>query len=285
MSISVQRCLSCFFLATMVSVGLLLGGVVPGAAAAPAGAAEPIMVWTQEAEGLYQVYLSRQVDGQWQTPQAISTNKKLNIVPAVTATRAGEIWVVWAVFDQGATDLYFRRFSDGAWAESEKIETGLQANIAPSLLVDSSQVVWLVWSGSDGQDDDIYYARWNGSAFEPAQRIADNAVPDVLPVLGLNSKGMVWAQWQYHGEAGYQTRTAVWSGEGWSEPVEASPSFLLRRLEPAASVAVEEPTLEFEIPDFVANPDTLSLFLPEQEVQSIPVRLLNRQGQEAGKRQ
>lgn len=249
---------------------------------------DSLVVWSQATGGNYQVLLAQKSAGQWLEPQVVSNNDSLNIVPCAIAGDNGEIWVVWTVASLGKTDLYFSRKVDGTWSEEQKIETGLDTNIAPSILLDNEQTLWLVWSGGDGQDDEIFFSRWNGTAFEAAGRISDNGVPDVLPVLGITSKGNVWVQWNMYGDQGYIAMAAEWDGNEWSEPevlgddsfstqkaAEATNNFHLLTRQSGQDVAAYEVELEnFTLPESVANPDTASLFLPEQEIQSLPLRLL-----------
>ena len=264
--ISIYVCAAVFLL-----VGSLCTQATENIKDAPDGTA---MVWVQNSDGNFPVFFSAFDGKQWKEPLIVSENEKLNLVPSITKGDKGEIWVVWTLFDKGETDLFFKYYADGSWSDEQKIETGLAANIASSILFDDEKVLWLVWAGSDGQDDDIYYTRWNGSAFEPAERITDNSVPDVLPVLGMTSKGKVWVQWKYYGDSGYETMVSEWKGTEWSEAKLADGNFFLKYAsvkEPAG----EAEELEIELPEFVSDPRAVSVFVPDQEIQSIPIRLMD----------
>ena len=266
-SISVYVCAAVFLLAG----SLCVQAAESTKAATPDGTA---IVWVQSDEGNFPVFFSMYDGEQWKEPLVISENDKLNLVPSVTKNDKGKIWVVWTVFDKGETDLFYKYYAGESWSDEQKIETGLDANIAPSILFDDDNVLWLVWAGSDGQDDDIYYTRWNGSAFEPAERITDNSVPDVLPVLGLTSTGTLWVQWKYYGDSGYETMVSEWKGSEWSEAKLADGDFYLKY----ASVnnpAQEVEELEIELPEVVEDSKAVSAYVPGQEIQSVPLRMMD----------
>lgn len=231
------------------------------------------LTWVEEHKGNFAVFYSQYDGDQWGEPAVISANDKLNIVPTVTRGAGKEKWLAWTVFDSGTTELHFARYHRGEWTEEQTFETGLPANIAPSLLIDSQQVVWLVWAGGDGQDDDIYYTRWNGSAFEPPERIIDNSVPDVLPVLGLTADGTVWVQWKHYADAGYITMVARWDGEQWEGVTVVEESLYLQYAETITDE--KEPLiLDLKLPDYLQDPGKASMYVPGQEVQSVPLRLV-----------
>ncbi len=259
-------------------LGLLFVGQGTLAAAVDCTTHEAIAVYTQGEEARYSVFLSTRNDGVWQEPIKLSENTFFNIVPAVAVNAEKDIWVVWAVFNQGETSLYMKRYEKGSWTEEEKIETGMTSSIAPSLLFDDDNVLWLVWAGDDGQDDDIYYSRWNGAHFEPPARVTDNMVPDVQPVLGLTEDGVPWVQWQFYDGEKYSVRSAIWNDrqsewlmqtEGESEP----PLQKAIRVQAADTKGPVEGTA-IELPDFIQHPQTSSLHIPGESVQSIPYRML-----------
>ena len=266
------RVLGCYVCAVaFLLVGSLCAQATEKTKDLPYGTA---MVWVQNSEGNFPVFFSKFDGKQWKEPLIVSENEKLNLVPSIAKGDKGEIWVVWTLFDKGETELFFKYYAGGSWSDEQKIETGLPANIAPSILFDDQKILWLVWAGSDGEDDDIYYTRWNGSAFEPAERITDNSVPDVLPVLGMTPEGKLWVQWKYYGDSGYETMVSEWKGTEWSEAKLAKGNFLLKYAS-AKESAGETEELEIELPEFISDPRAVSVFVPDQEVQSIPIRLMD----------
>lgn len=254
---------------------LCCSGITAGAVERKSDEQEAVIVWSQEEEMRFPVYLSVLQAGQWQEPVLISDNEKLNVVPSVTMTEHGTIWVIWSVFSQGDIHLHMNRLDNGLWTGEEKIETGFSSNTSPTVGVDGRGVLWLVWAGHDGQDDEIFFSRWNGFAFEPAMRITDNEVPDVLPVLGLTETGAPWVQWQRFDEDGYQTMTAQWNedDQSWSSPVQVLEDVPLRQFL-ATDDAEDHVVQEIVLPDYVTIPESASLYIPGQQVQSLPVRLL-----------
>lgn len=291
---------------TALSVPLLLSHTTINAAdqnpveESGGGSSSSVWVWADKTDNQHAIFLSRSQDDSWNDVEKISDNEAVNVVPAVTKITDKDLLVVWSAFKNGQSQLLFKFQDEGKWGEETVYYTGLASNTAPSVAVDKEGKAWLVWAGFNGLNDEIYYATWDGSGFDTPTPITNNSVPDILPVIGLDSDtGMPWIQWQQYTPSGYAAYQSFWDDEEWSEPlvvpakdatdkgdeqdIVGQRNAQVRKTVAAATDEEVQPgdtttpeVVEIEIPEFVTEPDGASVHLPEQEIQSLPVRSMIR---------
>jgi|GEM_PF-3455448 len=237
-----------------------------------------VTVWSGGDDGQSAILLSQKIDEQWSEPFVLSVSDELNITPSIAVDeKNGDAVVVWSSFYKGQISLFMKQYVDGEWLESQEIVTGMDVNVAPSVVYDDEGAIWSVWVSSDGEGDDIYYSRWNGTTFEPAERITDNSVPDLSPVLGKTAEGMVWVQWKRYSSSGFITQVASWNGESWELQNNITDDvFLLHYPTQNKENDVEAEEILLDLPEYVTDPDMASVFLPEQEIQSIPIKFIRK---------
>ncbi|MCP4202956.1 MAG: hypothetical protein GY769_13620 [bacterium] len=104
-----------------------------------------------------------------------------------------------------------------SWENVEVVsiqDSGPQLALSAAVLDDGS---WLVlWAGYDGTDDDIFWSRRvNRTWSQPRRLHPDNQVPDILPTVAAHGNS-AHAAWSFFDGNDYRTRTARWSGTGWT---------------------------------------------------------------------
>ena len=245
-----------------------------------------LAVWSQAQGSEYPVLLSRYKDGEWSSPEKLSFNNRLNLVPSVTSGQGDENWVVWSTVEGEQTNLYFKYFRNGTWSEEKKIETGFTSNTAPSIAVDADGVVWLAWAAFDGQDDEIYITNWNGTTFTPPQRISDNQVPDILPIMSFDSTSKQLAvEWQGYAAGTYSSFQSNYSHGKWSQASEVSE--VKEQVSTSSATAMNmmqlnrpaNESVEVDLPEFLLSQPSLSLHIKGKAVQSMPARLLQMENE------
>ena len=242
------------------------------------------IVWADPSDNEYAVYYSSRSKDGWSPALKISDNDRLNITPAITIHHnddtwpngdiwpKSDIWVVWSVMNGTDIHLYYKKFSNNEWSQETKFDTGMKSNTSPTVAVDGAGILWLVWAGNNGQNDEIYYSRWKKGEFDYPRKITDNKVPDVLPILSIDGQSAMpridWIQACDSGNCAYHTQ---WSESGWSD---------ITRSGAGKIVGGEMRTKELgektiEVPSFVKTPQSISVFIEGESIQSLPLRLTN----------
>lgn len=290
-----------YILTFALSLGLTMSATTPGSCNETEGLdtvapATPgtVWVWSEKSENQYAVMLSQSVEDGWTETEKVSDNDSVNVVPAVTKINKENLLIVWSSFKNGQSQLLYRLQEEGKWGDETAFYTGLASNTAPAVAVDKEGTIWLVWVGFNGLNDEIYFSTWDSAEFSTPTPITSNSVPDILPVLGVDTvTGLPWIQWQQYTDSGYVDYQSFWQDDQWTEPIlvpatvetvdeAVAPSTteqknaLVKKTAGATdgvSVAVDT---EIEIPEFVTEPDSASLYLPGYEIQSLPVRSMIR---------
>lgn len=253
-----------------------------------------VWAWADRVGKDNMVFISRKVGGTWSTPETISQQGGINVVPSVTSSGNGDdLFAVWTNYNNSQAQLRYRQLKAGGWGEEQEYYSGLVSNTAPTVADDGSGKLWMVWAGYNGISDEIYYSRWNGSSFDSAKAITANEVPDILPVLGIDeASGHPWIQWLQYTDSGYKKFETSWDGSAWSAPVRVesqtatgagSSSLGARSALPTKKVAgtaattasQDDDAMDIEIPAFVTSPESASLHIPGYAVRSLPVRSMS----------
>ena len=239
-----------------------------------------LAVWSQAQGDEYPVLLTRQTNEGWSTPEKLSNNNNLNLVPTITNDKQNETWVIWSSTEGSNTYLLYKRTQNGQWSDEKKLETGFSSNTAPSIVVDSNNVLWLTWSAFDGQDDEIYSTFWNGSAFTTPVRVTDNQVPDILPIMSFDSaSNTLSVEWQGYSNGTYETFQVSYNEGKWDKTTtsqKSQPQSITNGI-PAGVIAAdrfETETIDVNLPEFLLSQPSLSLHVKGKAIQSLPARLL-----------
>jgi len=231
------------------------------------------MVWADPSDHEYAIFYSSKNNGDWSRPVKLSDNDKLNVTPAITFDPTGIGWVVWSALEGSEIHLYYQRLRNNAWDWETKIDTSLSSNTSPTLLVDRLGIIWLAWAGNNGQNDEIFFSRWINGAFETPIQITDNSVPDILPVLSMekiNSMPRIdWLQFCDSGNCAYYSQ---WTGNAWSEPSPVNTDENM--VGNVTASALQEK--KFQIPSFVKTPQSVSVHIDGDSIQSRPLRLVTQ---------
>ena len=174
------------------------------------------LVWSKKTESQYNLYYSKQVQGQWSAPVIIASDDTPIILPTLAKNTNNEIWVVWNVLRDGKGRLRYCHFQNEKWGESYNLKTQNETDMAPSLHLDTSGTPWLVWAGLNG-DDDIFFSRWDGKRWTDPELINSNdAWPDILPVISNNEAGQLQVKWTGYDGRNYVSYISIWNGQQWT---------------------------------------------------------------------
>ena len=231
------------------------------------------IVWAEPSDHEYAIFYSSKNNGDWSSPVKLSDNDKLNVTPAITFDPTGIGWVVWSALEGSEIYLYYQRFHNNAWDRETEIDTGLSSNTSPTLLVDRLGIIWIVWAGNNEQNNEIFFSRWINGVFETPIQITDNSVPDVLPVLSVDKINSIpridWLQFCDSGNCAYYSQ---WTGNTWSEPSPVNKEENI--VGNATASALQEKKIQ--IPSFVKTPQSVSVHIDGDSIQSRPLRLIPR---------
>mgnify|MGYP001827810740 FL=1 len=231
------------------------------------------IVWAEPTGHEYAIFYSSKNSGEWSRPVKLSDNDKLNVTPAIVFDPTDIGWVVWAALEGSEIYLYYQRLRNQKWDRETKIDTGLSSNTSPTLLVDRLGTIWLAWAGNSGQNDEIFFSRWINGDFETPIQITYNLVPDVLPVLSMDETNRMpridWLQFCDSGNCPYYSK---WTGDAWSEP---SPVNTLEAMVGNATASAFQEK-KIQIPSFVKTPQSVSVHIDGDSIQSRPLRLVPR---------
>ncbi|MEW5985932.1 MAG: hypothetical protein AB1791_04805 [Chloroflexota bacterium] len=149
-----------------------------GPAIAMATDGTPYVVWRDNSNGNYDIYVRRwnETAGNWDEVTAgsasgggISNSSGHSYSPTMAIAPDGTVYVAWDdVSDsEGDTEIYVRRWSGGDWEEvgvgsasAGGISNNSSTSSNPSLAVSPEGIVYAVWEDDLSGNDEIYVLRW-----------------------------------------------------------------------------------------------------------------------------
>lgn len=239
---------------------------------------ENIWVWADSLEGRNEIFLTRGVGEEWATPEKLSANIAVNVVPAAIKLLDGRVFVVWSAFEGGQSKIVYRIEGADGWGEETVFPSDLTQNTAPTAATDSEGNVWLIWAGFNGLSDEIFYSIWDGTEFTTAVALTNNDIPDILPVVGYDRETKtLWIEWQQFTKNGYVFYQVTNNDGNWSEPAEVnkeddSASQQQSTVEQVGQKEDETGTFELVIPEVVTDVESASVHIPGNAIQALPMR-------------
>ncbi len=147
----------------------------------------------------------------WSTPQALTSNTQMDILPMLTTASDGSVNLIWlhgnaadypiAPDDTVAIDvsLQIREWNGGNWSEATILTEGLATDGKVSIVAgDISVVVWNTDSDGDSSttvDREIQLMVKENGTWSSPQTITNNSYADVSPLLTQTSDGQPMLIW------------------------------------------------------------------------------------------
>ncbi len=203
-------------------------------------------IWEVDTGADVELYFSRQVGGEWSTPQPVHSRPQAwDRAPSLAVALDGVPWLAWSTADRDNPDqsrLVVAHWAGQHWSKEQEVPLGTSSHPrAPALAAGPDGTLWLAWVGFDGVDDEIFASRWLGGTWSsPWQVSADDADPalyDCQPQLAVGQDGQPWLVWTGH-QSGVDDEiyASRWTGTGWSpeqmvslddEALDVEPSLVL----------------------------------------------------------
>ena len=144
-------------------------------------------------------------------------------LPAVWATRSGDLWVAWQEYDDTADAVYARRRGRTGWEPAWRLDSGRDV-FGVAVAEDGRGNIWVIWSMQVNGNWDLYGRFHDGRSWSASERLTSAAGPDVFHRAARDGQGRLWVVWTRPVTGG---RTAVFArrreGQGWSAEEEISP--------------------------------------------------------------
>jgi len=152
------------------------------------------VVWQDNREGDWDIYLSTSVDGiSWSTETRINdpnNGNQVNPAIAIDGLSPNQAHVVWQDDLAGNQDICIAASSDGfATKTISQITTDSFDQVEPAVTADSANTIYVVWTDGRNGSNDIYGAASNNPWTNVA--IVSNANNQSSPVIAAESTGSI----------------------------------------------------------------------------------------------
>ncbi|MBN2361722.1 MAG: hypothetical protein JXR83_19880 [Deltaproteobacteria bacterium] len=139
----------------------------------------PVVAWSDNTSGNYEIYIKQFVGGGWvdvgagsSSSGGISDSTGSSLAPSLDLDGLGKPVVAWQDYASGDHEIYVKRFDGSVWAdvgEGSSSSGGISNNTgpseAPSLDLDGSGKPIVAWHDSTSGYYEIYIKRYNGSVW------------------------------------------------------------------------------------------------------------------------
>jgi len=146
-----------------------------------------MLVWTQEVNGLSQVYTSRRVgDAEWSTAIRLDANdldpndQGNASAPSLAIDANNDAFVVWQQYDGKRENIWLNRFAGGGWGKAQLLETDQRGDaVKPSIAFGNDRQAFAIWSQDQDLGSDLMARLFVGAAgsntgWAPPEKIASN---------------------------------------------------------------------------------------------------------------
>jgi len=150
------------------------------------------VVWQDNREGDWDIYVSTSVDGiSWSTETRVNDPNEGNQVnPAIVIDGQDFAHVVWQDDHAGNQDIYLSTSSDGFVTTTvSQITSHVSDQVEPAVAADSAYTIYVVWTDMRNGSNDIYGAASNNPWTNGA--IVSNANNQSSPAIAAESAGSI----------------------------------------------------------------------------------------------
>jgi len=207
------------------------------------GAERPVVVWSENRNGEWDLY-ARTLDGdRWRPAVRVSANPGPDIHPAMATDAHGRVWLVWQSFVRGQSEIVAARYVAGRWSEPAVVGSGPANEWDPAIAADAAGNVAIAWDSYAKGDYDVALrilpAAGSIAPGEPTW-VAASLDFEARPALAYDRAGRLWIAWEEMParwgkdfgnlvrdegrglyQQGPQLRVRVRSGNEWLQPAES----------------------------------------------------------------
>jgi len=161
-------------------------------------------VWNESADGNWEIYYKRSVDGglSWEANIRLTNDPELSILPTL-AISGSAVHVTWGDLRDGNSEIYYKRSIDGGltWGADTRLTNNSSISKYSSITSSGSNVHIVWFDGRDGNPE-IYYKNSidGGDTWSSDLRLTSNSGFSYIPVVAA-SGSVVHVAW-YDSTAG-----------------------------------------------------------------------------------
>jgi len=125
------------------------------------------VVWQDNRQGDWDVYLSTSVDGlNWSSERMVADSNDNQINPAIVIDSSNKVYIVWEDDRNGNQDIYIAESSNSFVTKTvSQITSNSSSQTAPGIAADSDNTVYVVWTDTRDGSNDIYGAASNSGSW------------------------------------------------------------------------------------------------------------------------
>lgn len=199
---------------------------------------QPLVAWTDNSSGNWEIYVRRWDGMDWvelgtgsASGGGISDNSGISYSPSLVIAPDQTPIVAWADRTSGEDEIYVRRWNGVDWVEmgaGSAVGGGISNNSGrshqPSLAVSSSGEIAVAWTDNSGFDEEIYVRKWDGAGWVEVGAgsangggVSSNQLDSSYPSLALESGGNPIVAWADTSSGEAQIYVRRFDGVQWKE--------------------------------------------------------------------
>lgn len=173
-------------------------------AAACADQGEPIVAWTEIADGRWLIKAATTENQRFRPATTVSDPAQRSIHPVVKAIGARSYLLAWEVFSQGQFSLWLARSDDGRWTPPVRVGSKAESCFEPALEVAPTGEIYLAYSCTHGVHRDIHFAVLDPQSLRTIKTVPvavggglkDRVNINARPSLAIDRAGRLWISWE-----------------------------------------------------------------------------------------
>lgn len=201
---------------------------------------KPLVVWSDNTSGNYEIYVRRWNGTTWAEIGAnsasgpgISSNVDSSIDPDIAVGLPGSYFVAWSNLVGGNNfELYVRRWNGSSWVEMPVgsasgggISNNSSQSLFPSLAIKPDGSPIIAWEDeTNSTNGEIFVRQWNGLNWSEigidsavGGGISNNSGRSISPDLAIGTDGMPAVAWADTTSGNAEIYVKRWNGSSWVE--------------------------------------------------------------------
>lgn len=201
---------------------------------------KPVVAWTDNTAGDFEVYVRRwngsawvEMGGSSASGGGISDNSDASNAPSIQVGPAGYPIVAWNDLSGPSenADIYVRRWNGSTWAELGSgsatgggISNNAGSSWGSSLDVGPDGAPVVAWTDNTGGNEEIYVRRWNGVSWTEmgagsavSGGISQSGGVSRTPSVAVAGADRVVVAWQDDSSGDNEIYVRAWNGSSWTE--------------------------------------------------------------------
>jgi len=159
----------------------------------------PVVVWSQQAGGNWDIY-SRRFDPakqEWDKMERLTTNPLPDINPRVASDGKGKAALVWQSFRGKNCNIFFKSFDGEKWSPEVRVTNRAANDWEPSVALDSKGAAWIAYDSYKNGNYDVFLSHVAcGDLQGPEIPVAATALFEARATVAVDTSDRVWVAWE-----------------------------------------------------------------------------------------